>query len=489
MMTDLKRRTLGSMLWSVLRAGWSNAVILILFIILARILEPNDFGLFALASILVEVARILSSGGLGDAVIRSKTIDDRFVSTVFWLNLALSLIFAALIAAAAPFYADYLKAEQTVPVIFALALTLPLGSLGAVHGALLAREFRYAALTLQAMLASVTSGTVAVTLAWQGLGIWALVGQAMVSGVVSCTFAWTVVRWRPKLQFDLSVVRGVAAFGASLAATQLVWMLLVRVQDLFIGSVYGPAAVGIYRIAWRLIELIANMFLGPVGSVALVSFSRLQDEPHRMHHAYKRMIAAASIVVFPMLLGFGATAALLVPLIFGDNWTAAVPVTQVLTLMVVPFVFNFFAGPALTAANHAGAVLKVALVQLATTILFSWIAVPYGVVAVAAAYVLRAYLTMPLQQYMLHRHLGIRMLSTWRAMMTALGSAVAMAVGVHLALPTLTQTYGFGWTAALLAVALGAIIYLCLIVVFARSQLRDILTTLLSLRREKKAAS
>ncbi len=488
-MSDLKRKTLGAMLWSILRAGWSSAVILILFIILARILEPEDFGLFALASILVEVARVLASGGLGDAVIRSKTTDDQFVSTVFWLNLGLSAVFAGLIVAIAPLYADYLKTEQTLHVIYALALTLPLNSLGAVHGALLSREFRYSALTLQSMLASVISGTVAVTMAWNGFGIWSLVGQAFTSAVVSGVFAWTVVGWRPRLQFDPSVVRGIAAFGSSLAVTQLVWMLLVRVQDLFIGSVYGAAAVGIYRIAWRLIELIANMLLGPVSSVALVSFSRLQDEPHRMRHAYNRMIGIASIVVFPMLLGFGATAALLVPLIFGDKWGDAVPVTQVLTLMVVPFVFNFFAGSALTAANRAGAVLQVALVQLAATIVFTWIAVPYGIVAVAAAYVLRAYLTMPLQQYMLDRHLGIKMMSTWRAMMIPLGSAVVMAGAVHLSLPALTVSYGYGWPTALMAVGLGAAIYLGLIVALARAQLRDIVTTILSLRSEKKAAS
>ncbi|MES2143504.1 MAG: polysaccharide biosynthesis C-terminal domain-containing protein, partial [Pseudomonadota bacterium] len=162
--------------------------------------------------------------------------------------------------------------------------------------------------------------------------------------------------------------------------------------------------------------------------------------------------------------------------------------TQVLTLMVVPFVFNFFAGPALTAANRAGAVLQVALVQLAATLLFSWIAVGFGVVAVAGAYVARAYLTMPLQQYMLDRHLGIAMASTWRAMMVPLGSAVVMAAVVHLSLPALTGLYGPGWTAALFAVGLGAGLYLSLIAILAWSQLRDIVTTLLSLRTEKKAA-
>ncbi|NJS15523.1 MAG: lipopolysaccharide biosynthesis protein [Sphingopyxis sp.] len=343
-MTDLKRKTVAGILWSVARAGWSSAVTLVLFILLARILEPEDFGLFALASILIEVGRILSSGGIGDAVIRAQEPDDRFLSTVFWLNISLSFAFAGLIAICAPLYDYFIGGADSLEIIFALALTLPLSSCGAVHGALLAREFSYAKLTLQAMMSGLSSGVIAITLALSGFGVWSLVAQAFVSAIVSVVFAWVVTRWRPSLQFDTTVIRSIAAFGASLAVTQLVWMLLVRVQDLFIASFYGPGAVGLYRIAWRMIEIIANMLLGPMGGVSLVSFARMQSEPERRRHAYGKLISYASFLVFPMILGFGATAGLLMPLIFGKNWDEAVPVAQVLSLMVVPFVFNFLPG-------------------------------------------------------------------------------------------------------------------------------------------------
>lgn len=487
-MTDLKNKTLSGMLWSVARAGWSSAVTLVLFIVLARILEPMDFGLFALASVLVEVGRVVSSGGFGQAVIRAQEPDDRFLSTVFWLNLVLSMGFASLIILAAPLYAYFLGNADSLYIIYALALTLPLGSLGAVHGSLLAREFRYSQLTLQAMLSGVSSGVIAVMLALNGFGVWALVAQAFVGATVSIVFAWVVCRWRPSLQFDASVVRSIAAFGSSLAVTQLVWMLLVRVQDLFIGSFYGPAAVGIYRIAWRMIELIANMLLSPIGGVSLVSFSRMQAEPERLRHAYGQMIRYASFLVFPMVLGFGATAGLLIPLIFGADWAGAVPVAQVLSLMVIPFVFNFFSGPALTASNHPGEVLKVAVVQLLTTILFTCIAVRFGLVAVAAAYVMRAYVTLPLQQYMLARHLGIRMRDTWAAMAIPLGCAVVMAAAVHFSLLWLEVRFGVGWTPALLAVGLGALVYAVLVILLAWGQLRHMATTLLSMRRQREPA-
>ncbi|RIV88645.1 polysaccharide biosynthesis protein [Aurantiacibacter xanthus] len=300
-MTDLKSKTIGGVLWSVARAGWSSAVTLVLFIVLARVLEPKDFGLFALASILVEVGRVVSSGGLGDAVIRSQELDDRFLSTVFWLNLALSLGFAFLIALAAPIYASLFDNVDNVHIIYALALTLPLGSLGA-------------------------------------------------------------------------------------------------------------------------------------------------------------------------------------------EWAEAVPVTQMLSLMVIPFVFNFFCGPALTASNYPSEVLKVAMVQLLTTILCTWIAVRFGLVAVAAAYVLRAYVTMPLQQYMLARRLSIRMSDTGSAMTLPLGCALTMAVSVHFSLRSFETQYAGDWTPALLSVALGALVYTVLVMVLAWAKLRDMAMTLLSTLRKRESS-
>jgi hypothetical protein len=123
------------------------------------------------------------------------------------------------------------------------------------------------------------------------------------------------------------------------------------------------------------------------------------------------------------------------------------------------------------------------MVQLLTTILFTWLAVPFGLVAVAAGYVLRAYITMPLQQYMLSRHLGIRMRDTWAAMMLPLGCATTMAVAVHFSQSWLVAEIGTGWPSALMAVGLGAAIYSALVAILAWTQLRDMVATLLSMRR------
>ena len=316
-------------LWSILRSVWVAIVTFVLFAVLARLLAPADFGVFALASILVQIATIVASAGFGNAIVREPAYSETFVNTVFWCVLGMSILAAALLIGAAPFYARLVGAEGTVPVIQWLAFLLPLTTLTTVPSALLTRNFQHKSLAIQSIASSLSGGIVAVAMALQGWGVWSLVGQAFVGGIVGMAMIWRMSPWRPALKFDARLVRGLLVFSSSIMATQILWMLLVRVQEIFISRWHGPDAVGHYRIAWRLIELISQSLLSPIGSVALVTFSHVQDQRERFQAIYARMVGIAGLATFPALLGIGAVSPILLPLLFGEKWAAAIPVSEV----------------------------------------------------------------------------------------------------------------------------------------------------------------
>ena len=482
----LKRKTFVASLWSVLRSVWSAIITFVLFAVMARLLAPADFGVFALASIVVEIARIVATAGLGSAIVREPDRSASFDNTVFWCVLGLSLAAAGILALGAPAYARLVNAPEAVNVIRALAVLLPLTTLTTVPSALLTRDFQQRSLTFQSVVSGLAGGVVAVILAFQGWGVWALVGQAFVGGIVGLAMIWRMCPWRPALMFDRSRVRGLVIFSSSMMATQIVWLLLVRVQEIFISRWHGPEAVGQYRIAWRLIELISQSLLSPIGSVALVTFSHVQNDPGRFRAIYARMVGIAGLATFPALLGIGAVAPLLLPLLFGDKWDAAIPVAQVLVLMSVPFVLNFFSGPALTSVNRPQANLWIAVLQLALTVVFTWIAIPYGLVAVAAAYVARAWITMIPQQLALRRHAGIPMASTARVVLPALVSAAAMAVAVRFLMDFLVPRLGGGWETAVAGVVFGLILFPAIMFAIGHDPRREIRDLLTSLRQRKE---
>ena len=176
-------------------------------------------------------------------------------------------------------------------------------------------------------------------------------------------------------------------------------MALVRVQDVIIGRFIGTAAVGQYRTAWRTVELISQGVIMPFTQVALPTLGRLQDDLPAFRKAYLRIMAVCSAVAVPAIVGFAVLAPDAIPLVFGDEWAPAAPVAQVLGLMAVPFTHNRFAAPALATLGRYGILARLSTLQLVLTIVMSIAAAPYGLVAVAGAYVARAYLMLPFQMW------------------------------------------------------------------------------------------
>ena len=485
---ELKKKTALSVLWSVIRVAWSTIATFVIFVILARILGPGDFGTFALASLFVEIGRVLAYAGLGDAVTRQLDLDEELADTAFWATIAFSAIVASLVFFFAPYYGDLVRDPSVSGILRWLAPLLPISSLAVIHNARLAREFGHKSLAGQAIAASLLSGITAVVCAFLGWGVWALVAQTAVNAAVTVLLGWFYYPWMPKFRFNVPMFRSVFLFSISLVVTQLMWMLLARVQDIFISRWFGPVEVGRYRIAWRLIELIGQAVLAPIGSVSLVTLSRLQNDHTAFRNAYNKIVGAAALGTIPLLLGFGALSNDMIALLFGNKWGNAGDIATVLVLMAVPFVTNFFASSALSAVNRAESILSVAALQLVTTLILTWLLVPYGVVAVAAGYTLRAWLTMPFQQYVLQRYAHIDAKSTLKAVALPFCGATLMAVCVWFAHPVIVEHIQNRWLALGLSIGLGGLIYLAFLPIFGRSVIRPYIALAMSLNPFRKQA-
>jgi O-antigen/teichoic acid export membrane protein len=478
---DLKKRTATSILWSIVRVGWSTVATFVIFVFLARILGPQDFGTFALASLFVEIGRVLAYAGLGDAITRQLDLDEELADTAFWASLAFSVLVGLVIFVMAPAYGELVRDPAVSEILQWLAPLLPLSSLAVIHNARLARDFGHKSLAAQSIVASLLSGATAVAAAFLGWGVWSLVAQTAVNAVVIVLLGWLSYRWIPRFRFNFALFRSVFLFSVSLVVSQLLWMLLARVQDIFISRWYGSVEVGRYRIAWRLIELISQAVLSPIGSVALVTLSKLQNDPAAFRNAYNRIVGLAALGTFPLLLGFGALSDQLILFLFGDKWGNAGDIATVLVMMAVPFVMNVFASSALAAVNRAESILSVAALQLAMTVLLTWLLIPYGILAVAAGYAARAWLTMPYQQYVLKRYANIAPLGTMKAIAMPFAGSLVMAGCVWLAKPFILAAISPVWLATGVCIALGAVIYAAFMLLFAFSMIRPYLDMVLSM--------
>lgn len=419
---EVKRRTAIAIVWMVVATSWGSLASFAIFAIQARLLDPFILGVFNLSQILFQLTATLVTSGFMDAVIQRRNLEDGLLDTVFWANLGLGSAAGVLIFALAGIYGFVLGVPDVVAPLRVLALCLPIEVLSAVHLALCLRNFGHRLIAVRTFATTIIGGSVAVGAALQGLGIWSLVLQAVITSILNAGLAWRAARWRPRWRFSWNHLSSVLPYCGAVMTTKVLWMMLTRVPDIVIGHFWGAAGVGIYRMGWRLIEMISNSILTPLGSVAMSTFSAISHDKQQLTSAYLRMLNVASIVIFPLLMGSGYLARDFVVLLFGPKWVDSTAIVQVLALMAVPQVLNCFVGPALSAVASMRNLTLVALIQVVLTSALILMAAPIGVIAICWAYVARTYLTVPIQQAALKRVIGV---SVWQCFGEILVPALA----------------------------------------------------------------
>lgn len=405
--SDLKRKTAKSILWTVVRIGSDYLFSFIVFAVLARKLGPEAFGVFALAAAFAEVVRVLPAAGLTSALQRARDMSREMADTVFWASLAVAVIGTAGLALAAGPVGRALGEPSVAPLLIALGLTLPVSAAGGTHIGLMLREFGHKAMASRSVVSNLLGGAAGLAAAWGGWGAWSLVVQRGVTELAGTAMAWHAYRWMPGRAFSTRVLRELAGYSFSMTYAQVLFVVLVRVQDVIIGRFLGTAAVGIYRTAWRTVDLIGQGVITPFAQVSLPTLGRLQDDLPAFRKAYLRITSVCAAVAFPAIIGFAVLAPDIIPLIFGRQWIASGPVAQVLGFMALPFTLNRFAAPALATLGRSATLARISTVQLVLTVALSLAAAPYGLTAMAAAYVLRTYLVLPFQMRAFKRYSGL----------------------------------------------------------------------------------
>jgi O-antigen/teichoic acid export membrane protein len=333
------------------------------------------------------------------------------------------------------------------------------------------REFGHKSLTIRSILSGLIGGGLAIAAALNGFGVWSLVVQRYANETINTLVAWYAFRWRPGFQFSFQTLKQQIPLGGNVAASQLVILFISRAQDVIISRVLGASAVGSYRTAWKSVELIAQGTIMPFSTVSLPTLAKLQSDPAAFERAYLRIVAASGAISFPCIVGFGLLAGDLIPLIYGPKWTQSIPVAHVLVFLAAPYALNFFADPALTAIGRADVIVRLAVVQLISTVIFCSLAAPFGLTAIAIAYVVRSYLTLGLQLWLFQRATAIRAWSVLKAITPQVLAVAAMAAAV-VAFSILKNAFPDVRLYVACAVVLGAMVYAGALTLTVGSKLR-----------------
>lgn len=433
----MQRRVARGLTWTMVDVWGRQGLNLVVFVVLARLLAPVDFGLVALAAVFVTFAQLLVDQGMGDAIIQRRTVTRSHIDTAFWVALATggSLTVIGLLSAG-PISA-ILNESDLEPILQILSLTFILSAFSTIQIALLRRSLAFRSLAMRALVATSVGGVVGVMAAVQGFGAWALVAQQIATAVASVLTLWQVTAWRPRLHFARDEFRELFSFGINVVGSDALNFLSRNADNLLIGYFLGPVQLGLYAVGYRILTVSQTILISIARKIAFPALSRLQGNPERMVTAYLRLTRAISAVILPGYITLALVAPELTVVVFGPTWSKSGFVASVLFLIGPVVAIQAFADSMLNASGHPEVVFRIRLITAIVGVTGFLLAVQYGIVAVGASYVVRGYLLVPFLLRWMQRYAGVPALpylSQLRGVGAATLALAAVIVGVKLAL-------------------------------------------------------
>jgi len=321
---SLKYKTIKGVFWNAFEMFGGKLIQIIITIILARILSPDDFGIIGLLVIFTELSKVILDSGFSQALIRKKDADQSDFTSVFYFNIVVGIVVYTILYFITPFISDFYKYPELTDIARVVFLSTLINSFGIVQNAKVIREVNFKTLAKRTIIANILAGLLAIYLAYVGFGVWALVIQMVLATFLRVLLLWTFSKWLPSLSFSFKPIKKLFAFSGNLLMSGIFDVIVSNIQTLLIGKFYSKAALGFYTQGKQLSSIPAQTLTGIVRNVTYPTLSVIQENIEELKHAYKKIIKIAVFVIMPLMLGLLAIGENLIPFILGDKWIPSV---------------------------------------------------------------------------------------------------------------------------------------------------------------------
>lgn len=331
-MNSIKKKTIQAFSWDFIGRFFSQSSTFIVSIFLARLLEPKDFGLVAMAMAFIHISGVFIDVGFSAALIQNKKNTHLTYNTIFIFNILAGAVLTLATYFAAPLIGQFYQSEEVTVLVQWLSLFFIFNSFNRVQNAILSRELNFKALTLRLFIASTIGGIAGVTAAYLNYGVYSLVIQILTTAFFSTILLWTTSSWRPRLQFSFNEMKKLFGFSVFAFFERIINNIFLRLDVLLLAKIFNPIAVGFYTRASTLQDQVTKYSSSSIIRVLFPVLSRYQDDQAEFRRIYIKMF---EIIAF---LSFGLTGILyflgsdIIILLFGEKWQPSVLIFQILIL-------------------------------------------------------------------------------------------------------------------------------------------------------------
>lgn len=425
-------------------------------IILARLLSPSDYGLMGMLAIFMALSSVFIEGGLAKALIQRQGCQDIDYSTAFVTNVAFSLVIYAVLFFTAPLIADFYEEPILVPLTRVLALTIILGSFNIVQRAKLMANVDFKSLAQINVMSILVTGAIGIFMAYEGYGVWALVGQSIGSTLFLIFIFPFYSKWKPSLRFSKESFSHLFGFGSKLMITGVYSVIFNNIATFCIGKVYKSAELGYYTRGSQFSDLISFTVNDVLGTVTFPVLSELQNDTDRMVAVYRKSLFVTAMIIFPVMVLCALLAYPLVLILLTEKWLPCVVLMQWLCLARMFTPLSALNMNILNAVGRSDLFMKLDFSKAPLTILILAITIPISVKAIVIGTFVDSFLCFFINAYLPGRMFGYgawKQIKDWRYILLSIALMSLVVLGFM-------QLVENAWLQLLVGGSLGALVYL-----------------------------
>jgi len=484
----LKRQAVIGLLWSLGQSWGVRIITLLHYVVIARFLEPADLGIVTFAITIVACLGSLTDLGMTTWIESTSARDASTLNSAWWSTVFAALLVSGTLIVSASLLADWTARPNLGPVLKALSLTVIFSGVSAIQFSLLKTHFMHRSIAIASLVACSAGSLTGIACVLSGWSYWALVVKALLEGALMAMMLIWFSPWRPSWHFEFRSWTQAVRQSTPILGMRGLEIANQRLDSLLIGTHLGPNALGFYATGQRLYQIAMEGLFSAVNQVSLPLFSRFRSEPHRAADVLLRLVACTSLLSFPIFALMSVTAPDLITVVFGPKWRPAGSVLAVFCLGGVLSSVSYFNAPLLLASGRAKLVFWLSLMNALLNTVGFLLAVPFGVTAVAAAFVLRGFLVYPINLWLVHDACGLSISRYARTLWPATAASALTSLVVWGWLSSTTTTHWITTARLLTSWVTGALLYSLIIFTIFRKEAASAIAELQSMARSTQTA-
>lgn len=429
---DVKKQSISGVIWTLAEKFGSRVLTLVIFLILARLLDTEDFGLVAIVSSIMGLLQVLSEQGFSAALVQKPELEKADLDTSFWGSLGINFVMMSLLIGGSGYIAGWFGEEELAPLVSVMAFNLVLHTFNIVQRSIFQRELQFRAIAIAQVIGIAVGGTVGIIAAFMDMGPWSLIIYNLTAGVIVNIVFWVQSDYRIGFNFTWARYRKLFSFGVNVMGSKLLFYGNYEFVNLMIGYILGPVVLGYFAIASKIYSTFKDLLINSLGRVALPIFSKLQDDIPKLRQTLVSYTSKVNLLIFPICFSLAVMSKDIVLIFLEEKWMDSVVPMSWLLASAGFLVLASFVNDVLLAVDKASTSFRANLVSTILNFMMFAIFYTYGLNYIALGIFLRNALMAFIAPYFLPSELGKGKWIIFKELGKAILAGIAVALPLYL---------------------------------------------------------